>query len=125
MRACFKDGYLEGTAYLKPNQYQSYLMKMDLGVLHGEVTVFKKPSGNVKVIEYEEGEILRVIKEEENYVHKCKNIILNTVFGIEEEVLSQVENMSENISEIEGSLIGSFKISDRRWYHGNVVNGQP
>lgn len=85
LRGKFRDGFLEGIVYLRPTVKQSYLMKMDLGVLQGETTAFNGKTNNVKIMEYEDGRFQTVLKEFENYADKCHDNIVRSVFGISPE----------------------------------------
>lgn len=125
LRGKFKDGFLEGIVYLKPTVDQSYLMKMDLGVLQGETTTFNGKTNNVKIMQYKDGRFQTVLKEFENYVDKCHDSIVRSVFGISPEVKEEVLRAMEESNQTNDPYIGSFLLDNGTWYHGVARNGVP
>lgn len=125
LRSRFKDGYLDGTVYLRPYPKLAYMMKMDQGVLEGEVTIFDGTTNQMRVLEYKKGQFCKEIRVFKDSANKCKDLLLNSIFGIDTERLKQIQVLSEKSTTSKKQMIGSFLLGEKKWLHGIMVDGQP
>ena len=46
------------------------------------------------------------------------------MFGVDSSEIEEIEQLTEHARNSKGKFIGSFKLSDSKWFHGTMVDGE-